>query len=150
MRRARRRARGSMPAPERRPKPVADATHNRDSGNPPDARPAWHTMMARPRFTPEIDLGHVIQAIVVLITIGGSVLGGFLSLRADLAMQRAEFASALKGHEVKLAEIERRLDERRTEQRQFRAETRNSLRQLVQGLADLHIELAQRQNRNER
>src|SRR6266566_8272587 len=61
-----------------------------------------HFSMLHPHFTPDINLGHLVQAVVVVATVGGGVLGGYLSLRSDLDLQRAEFRVVLAGHEARL------------------------------------------------
>lgn len=69
-----------------------------------------------PHFSPDITLGHLLQAVVVVVTGGGGgILGGYLSLRSDIDVQRAEYRVALAGHEVRLAQAERELDDRRRE-----------------------------------
>lgn len=100
-----------------------------------------------PHFTPEINLGHLVQAVVVVTTVGGGILAGYLSLRDDLDRQRAEFRVALAGHEARLAIAERRLDERRTEDRRFQAEMRAALERVMQAIGDLRTELVQKENR---
>lgn len=103
--------------------------------------------MLHPHFTPDINLGHLMQAIVVAMTVGGGILGGYLSLRADLEMQRAEFRATLAGHEARLTVVERALDERRTEDRAFQAEMRAALDRLMQAVSNLRTELVQKQDR---
>ncbi|HZK91183.1 MAG TPA: hypothetical protein VFC56_13640 [Stellaceae bacterium] len=103
--------------------------------------------MLHPHFSPDITLGHLLQAGVVIITGGGGLLGGYLSLRSDIDMQRAEYRVALAGHEARIAETERELDERRQEDRQFQAEMRGALERVMQTLADMRAELVQKQNR---
>jgi len=103
--------------------------------------------MLHPHFSPDITLGHLLQAGVVLIAGGGGILGGYLSLRSDIDMQRAEYRVALAGHEARLAEAERELGERRQEERQFQAEMRASLERVMETLGDLRAEIVQKQNR---
>jgi hypothetical protein len=103
--------------------------------------------MLHPHFTPEIHLGHLVQAVVIVTTVGGGILGGFLSLRADLEQQRAEFRVALAGHAARLTVAERLLDERRVEDREFQAEMRGQLQRLMQAIADLRTELVHKQDR---
>lgn len=100
-----------------------------------------------PRFTPDINLGHLMQAIVVVTTVGGGILGGYMSLRRDLEMQRAEFRVALAGHEARLTVAEHILDERRTEDREFQAEMRAALDRVMQAIGGLRTELVQKQDR---
>lgn len=103
--------------------------------------------MLHPHFTPDINLGHLVQALVVLTTVGGGIVGGYLSLRSDLDVQRAEFRVALAGHEARLTLVERQLDERRTDERQFQAEMRAALDRVVRAIADLRTELVQKEDR---
>ena len=103
--------------------------------------------MLRPHFTPDINLGHLVQAVVVVATVGGGVLGGYLSLRSDLDLQRAEFRVALAGHEARLNVAERVLEQRHAEDRQFQAEMRAALDRVMQAIGDLRTELVQKQNR---
>lgn len=103
--------------------------------------------MIHPNFNPEITLGHLIQALVLLSTVGGGVVGGYLSLRSDIDGQRGEFRVALAGHEARLGIAERRLDERRAEDRQFQAEMRAALDRVMQSLADMRADLVQKQDR---
>src|SRR5258707_851871 len=103
--------------------------------------------MMHAHFTPDINLGHLLQALVVVTTAGGGVLGGYLSLRADIDLQRAEFRVALAGHEARLVVAERLLEERRTEDRQFQAEMRAALDRVIQAIGELRTELVQKQDR---
>ena len=43
-----------------------------------------------PRFSPEINLGHLLQAVVIMITIGGGAITSYLSLRSDIQQVRAD------------------------------------------------------------
>jgi hypothetical protein len=107
----------------------------------------WLGAMIHPHFTPDINLGHLLQALVVVTTVGGGIVGGYLSLRGDLDVQRAEYRVALTAHEARLTFAERALDERRTEDRLFQAEMRAALDRLMQAIADLRTELVQKQDR---
>jgi hypothetical protein len=106
-----------------------------------------HFSMLHPHFTPDITLGHLVQAVVVIATVGGGVLGGYLSLRSDLETQRAEFRVALAGHEARLVVAERLIEERRTEDRQFEADMRAALERVMQAIADLRTSLVRKQDR---
>jgi hypothetical protein len=101
----------------------------------------------RPHFTPEITLGHLMQALVVVTTVGGGIIGGYLSLRGDLDVQNAGFRAAIADHEARLGALERRLDERHVEERQFQAEMRGALDRVMQAIADLRAALVQKQDR---
>ncbi|HWD56881.1 MAG TPA: hypothetical protein VG308_01275 [Stellaceae bacterium] len=103
--------------------------------------------MLHPHFSPDITLGHLLQAAVVVITGGGGILGGYLSLRSDLDTARAEYRVALTAHEARLREAERDLDDRRREEREFQGEMRAALERVMQTLSDMRAELVQKQNR---
>jgi len=96
-----------------------------------------------PHFTPDINLGHLVQAVVVVTTVGGGILAGYLSLRTDLDLQRVELA----GDEARLTIAEHRLDERRIEDRQFQAEMRAALQRVMQAIGDLRTEIVQKEDR---
>ena len=103
--------------------------------------------MLHPHFSPDITLGHLLQAAVVVITGGGGILGGYLSLRSDVDAERAEYRVALAAHEARLSEAERELEDRRHEERAFQAEMRAALERVMQTLFDMRAELGQKQNR---
>ena len=114
---------------------------------PPDRESAWLGVI-HPHFTPDINLGHLVQAIVVVTTVGGGILAGYLSLRDDLERQRAEYRVALAGHEARLTVAEHLLEARHSEDRQFQAEMRAALEQVMRAIADLRTEIVQKQDRN--
>jgi hypothetical protein len=107
----------------------------------------WLGAMIHPHFTPDIHLGHLVQAVVVVTTVGGGILAGYLSLRGDLEVQRAEFRVTLAGHEARLTVAERLLEERRGDDRLFQAEIRAALGRVMQAIGDLRTELVQKQDR---
>ena len=103
--------------------------------------------MLHANFTPDITLGHLLQAGVLVASVAGGVFGGYLGLRADLDRQRAEFAVALAGHEARLVSAERSIDERRAADERFQAEMRAALDRVMQAIADLRTEVVQKQDR---
>jgi hypothetical protein len=105
--------------------------------------------MIHPNFTPDITLRHLMQALVVLSTVGGGIVGGYVSLRSDLDLQRAESRAAVAGHEARLGLIERQLEQRHNEDRQFQAEMRGALDRVMQAIAGLRTELVQKQDRKQ-
>src|SRR6516165_5644722 len=50
--------------------------------------------------------GHLLQAVVILLTIGGGAITSYLSLRSDLQQVRADLTVRVSEHEVRLATIE--------------------------------------------
>ena len=126
---------------------MTDATQDPRPGAAGAHPSTWLGTMLHPHFTPDITLGHLVQALVVVTTVGGGLLGGYLSLRADLELQRADFRVALAGHEARLTFTERVLDERHTEDHQFQTEMRAQLERVMQAIAALRTELVQKQDR---
>lgn len=112
----------------------------------PGADAAWFGAI-HPHFTPDINLGHLVQAVVVVATVGGGVLAGYLSLREELGVQRSDFRAALAGHEARLTFAERVLEERRAEDRVFQTEMRAALERVMKAIGDLRTELVQKQDR---
>jgi hypothetical protein len=108
---------------------------------------SWLGEMIHPHFTPDINLGHLVQAVVVVTTVGGGILAGYLNLRGDLDLQRAEFRVTLAAHEARLTVAEHQLDQRHSEERQFQTEMRAALARVMQAIGDLRTELVQKQNR---
>ena len=107
----------------------------------------WYRRMIYPHFTPDITLGHLMQALVVISTVGGGIVGGYVSLRSDFDLQRAESRVALAGHEARLTEVEHQLTQRHTEDRQFQTEMRTALDRVMQAIGDLRTEIVQKQDR---
>ena len=104
-------------------------------------------MMITPHFRPDIELGQIVQALILVVTLGGGIFGGYLTLRSDLDSDRAEFRVGVAGHEARLTMLEHALEERREDERAFEAETRDSLERITQAIADLKTVLAQKQDR---
>ena len=70
-------------------------------------------------ISPPTSPGHLMQALVVLSTVGGGIARR-VSLRADsLAARRIRVAVAR--HEARISLAEHQLDQRHTEERQFQA-----------------------------
>ena len=113
----------------------------------PHRDPPWRELIMHPHFTPDINLGHLLQALVVVSTVGGGIVGGYLSLRSELELQRAEFRVALTGHDARITVAERLIDQRHTEDRQFQTEMRASLDRVMQAIGTLRTELVQKQDR---
>jgi hypothetical protein len=103
--------------------------------------------MINPHFTPDIHLGHLVQAVIIVSTVGGGLLAAYLTLRAELEFQHSEFRVVLAGHEARLTVAERQLDERRSDDRLFQVEMRAALGRVMQGIGDLRTELVQKQDR---
>ena len=103
--------------------------------------------LIRPRFSPEITLGHLLQATVMLITVGGGIVTAYVGLRTDLERERAEFQIAGAAYDARLTGAEHEMAQRQDEDRCFRAETRNTLSRIIDALTDLRTQVVQKQDR---
>ncbi len=97
-----------------------------------------------PRFSPEINFGHILQASVILVTIGGGALTSYLSLRSDIQQVRADLTVKVSEHEVRLATIEHASEDQRKEVHEFQAEMRSSISHVTDILNDVRIQLGRR------
>jgi hypothetical protein len=101
----------------------------------------------RPRFSPEVSFGAILQAGVLVVTISGGVFGAYMTLRADLDSQNTEFRVAIVGHEARITMLERALEERATDDRRFQGEMRDHLAQITAAIADLRTQIVQKEDR---
>jgi hypothetical protein len=85
--------------------------------------------MIKPRFTPDINLGHLLQAVVVI----GSIAVGYGTLQ-----------SRITGVETRLDVVERAIKERRAEEREFSTEMRAALADIQRILTDIRVQAATR------
>jgi hypothetical protein len=97
-----------------------------------------------PRFSPEINLGHLLQAVVIMITIGGGAITSYLSLRSDIQQVRADLTVRVSEHEVRLATMEHASEDQRKEVREFQAEMRGSIARIFELLTDLRVQFGRR------
>jgi len=104
-------------------------------------------MMIRPHFSPEVTLGHLLQATVIVFTVGGGIVSAYVSLRTDLERERAEFRIAAADYDARLTNAERELADRQAEDREFRSETRTALSRIMEAIADLRTQIVQKQDR---
>jgi len=104
-------------------------------------------MMIRPHFSPEVTLGHLLQATVIVFTVGGGIVSAYVSLRTDLERERAEFRIAAADYDARLTNAERELADRQAEDREFRSETRTALSRIMGAIADLRTQIVQKQDR---
>jgi hypothetical protein len=99
--------------------------------------------MLKPRWSGEINLGHLIQAATLVVVVGGGAITSYIALRGDLAAQ-----SSL--HQVQVGELTARvlvLESRRVEDKEFQRETRGKLDELLKSLADMRYQLALKADR---
>ena len=97
-----------------------------------------------PRFSPEINFGHLLQAAVILVTIGGGAITSYLSLRSDIQQVRADLTVKVSEHEVRLATMEHASEDQRKEVREFQGEMRSAISRVTDILNDVRIELGRR------
>lgn len=92
----------------------------------------------KPRWSPEINLGHVAQVATVVVML----TSGYVALRADIhsSEQRAAERAAGLAARVAILEAQRSSDEK------FQHETRRDLSRLIDSLADLRVMLARKQD----
>jgi hypothetical protein len=104
-------------------------------------------MMPRPRFSPEVNFGHIMQAAVLVLTIGGGAVTSYISLRGDIEQLRADLGVQIASHELRIEAVERALEQRRLDERDFRAEMRAALGRIIDAIGDLRTQIVQKQDR---
>ncbi len=103
--------------------------------------------MLKPRFSAEINFGHVMQAAVLLLTVGGGAVTSYISLRGDIDNLRAEVEVQIAAHDLRIRAIEQAVEQRRIDERDFRAEMRGALARIIDAIADLRTQIVQKQDR---
>lgn len=103
--------------------------------------------MLKPRFSPEVNFGHVMQAAVLLLTVGGGALTSYISLRGDIENLRAALEVQIASHELRIGAAERALEQRRVDERDFQGEMRSALSRIIDAIADLRTQIVQKQDR---
>lgn len=103
--------------------------------------------MLRPRFSAEINFGHVMQAAVLLLTVGGGAVTSYISLRGDIDNLRAELEVQIASHELRIGAVERAAEQRRLDERDFQAEMRAALSRIIDAITDLRTQIVQKQDR---
>lgn len=103
--------------------------------------------MLKPQFSPEINFGHVMQAAVLLLTVGGGAVTSYISLRGDIENLRSELEVQIASHELRIAAAERALEQRQLDERDFQAEMRAALSRIIDAIADLRTQIVQKQDR---
>jgi phage-related minor tail protein len=97
-----------------------------------------------PKFSPEINLGHLLQAVVIMITIGGGAITSYLSLRSDIQQVRGDLTVRVSEHEVRLSTMERAGEDQRKEVREFQTEMRAAIARVFELLTDLRVQFGRR------
>lgn len=103
--------------------------------------------MLKPRFSAEINFGHLMQAAVLLLTVGGGAVTSYISLRGDIDALRAALEVQIASHELRLSAAERALEQRRLDERDFQGEMRAALARIIDAIADLRTQIVQKQDR---
>lgn len=104
-------------------------------------------MTLTPRFSPEINLGHLMQAGVLVLTIGGGAVTSYISLRGDIEQLRADLTVQIASHELRIEALERAVEQRRLDERDFRGEMRAALSRIIDAIGDLRTQIVQKQDR---
>jgi hypothetical protein len=97
-----------------------------------------------PRFSPEINFGHLLQAAVILVTIGGGAITSYLSLRSDIQQVRADLTVKVSEHDLRIATIEHAIDDQHREGREFQAEMRSAISHVTDIVNDVRVQLGRR------
>ncbi len=103
--------------------------------------------MLKPRFSAEINFGHVLQAAVLLLTVGGGAVTSYISLRGDIENLRSELEVRLASHELRIRSVEQAVEQRRQDERDFQSEMRTALARIIEAIADLRTQIVQKQDR---
>ncbi len=103
--------------------------------------------MLKPRFSAEINFGHVLQAAVLLLTVGGGAVTSYITLRGDIENLRSELEVRLASHELRIRSVEQAVEQRRQDERDFQSEMRTALARIIEAIADLRTQIVQKQDR---
>ena len=101
-------------------------------------KPLW------PRLSPEINFGHLLQAAVIVVTIGGGAITSYLSLRSDIQQVRSDLTFKVSEHELRIGTIEHTSEDQRKEAREFQGEMRSAISRVTEILNDVRIQLGRR------
>jgi hypothetical protein len=96
-------------------------------------------------FCPEITLGHLIQAVTLIVMISGGAITSSVSLRSDIAAsgERAGKAVADVTAPVLVLEARWEIDER------FQLKARRDLGRLLDAVADMRVQIVGKQDRSD-
>jgi hypothetical protein len=101
-----------------------------------------------PRFSPEINFGHLLQAAVIMITIGGGAITSYLSLRSDIQQVRSDLTVKVSQHDLRIATMERVMEDQHREGREFQGEMRSAILRVTDILSDVRVQLGRRPPRS--
>lgn len=103
--------------------------------------------MMKPRFSAEINFGHIMQAAVLLLTVGGGAVTSYISLRGDIDTLRSDLGVQIASHELRIRAAEQAVEQRRLDEREFQTEMRTALSRIIDAIADLRTQIVQKQDR---
>ena len=87
------------------------------------------------------------QAGVLVLTIGGGAVTSYISLRGDIEQLRADLTVQIASHELRIEALERAVEQRRLDERDFRGEMRAALSRIIDAIGDLRTQIVQKQDR---
>ena len=99
--------------------------------------------MMKPRWSPEINFGHMVQAASVFIVVGGGAITSYVSLRADIAEQALRYDRMVAEISTRVAVLE----SRRRDDERFQSETREQLSKIADGINSLRLDVVNKQDR---
>lgn len=115
------------------------------------------SLMMRPRFSPEVTLGHLIQAVTLVAMIGGGAITSYVSLRTDILAGQAANAKVvadvkefLTGEQVAIKSRVLALEINSITARKYQDDMRRSIDQLINMVTDLRVQLGKRTEATER
>jgi hypothetical protein len=103
--------------------------------------------MLKPRFSAEINFGHIMQAAVLLLTVGGGAVTSYISLKGDIETLRSDYEVRTASLEQRISAVEQDAAQRRIDERDFQGEMRTALARIIDAIADLRTQIVQKQDR---
>jgi hypothetical protein len=107
--------------------------------------------MERPHYSNEINFGHILQAAVSLVIIGGGLVTGYISLRGDVASLHTTMSVQMAADEARLAEAELRLTLDEEQMKKLteddsasRSRIQAEIDKAVDAISDLRVQIAER------
>lgn len=98
--------------------------------------------MLKPKFTTEISLGTVVQMVVGLIM----VMGAVIALKGFFDDRFAQDEARIAAHELRLAIDERQIDKLTQNDDAFHTEMRTALTTVLAAIADLRVQVVQKED----
>lgn len=92
----------------------------------------------KPEITGKVDLGHILQMVVLVITVAGALFGTYSAIEGQISSQ-GQIIATLQQNNV---ELNKRVQQTQDEQRQFIRDITQSLLKITDQLTDLRILVA--------